>query len=81
MINSNAFSNFWYMMFVCSLSTQDNAIIISSKNICCWEIFFSYIIVKVFIASFATKSAKLSSWKIGALGDLLVDGILGRYAL
>ena len=32
MINSNAFSNFWYMMFVCSLSTQDNAIIISSKK-------------------------------------------------
>ena len=72
MISSGAFSNFWYMKLVCTLSTQHNVIIISFKSI---TLFFSVMLLKTAIVLFALKPTYITCCKVHFLGDLLVHGI------
>ena len=80
MIHFDAFAEFWYMKLVYNLSTQHNMNIISFK-VLYFEQFFSVILLKTFIMSFAIKSLYSFSGKIRFLGDVLVDEIFGRAGL
>lgn len=42
-INSDAFSKFWYMNFVCNMSTKHTMIVISSKSMTYCLVLFSYV--------------------------------------
>lgn len=42
-INSDAFSKFWYMNFVCNMSTKHTVIVISSKSMTYCVVLFSYV--------------------------------------
>ena len=77
MINSDAFTDFWYMKFACNVSTQDNVITIFYKIITCWEFLFSYIIKDTY-RIICNKISILILLENRFLGDLLVAGIFGR---